>query len=67
MYIEEPKPGASHVICAICREKFTDYYQHIFSKRHQRGIEDNRSTFDMIDETIISIKTYQTEKEKRLK
>ena len=25
-YIEEPKPGTTHVICSVCQEKFTDYY-----------------------------------------
>jgi hypothetical protein len=36
--IEEPKPGANHVICAVCREQFKDYYEHVFSSRHRRGV-----------------------------
>ena len=43
--IEEPKPGPSHVICAVCREQFSDYYQHIFSQRHKRGVIANHSLF----------------------
>jgi hypothetical protein len=37
-FIEEPKPGPSHVICAVCREQFKDYYEHIFSAKHRRGV-----------------------------
>jgi hypothetical protein len=25
-YIEEPKPGPTHLFCAVCREAFKDYY-----------------------------------------
>jgi len=53
--IEEPKPGPSHVICAVCREQFNDYYQHIFSQRHKRGVLTNNSLFSQIDTTIKSI------------
>ena len=44
-FIPEPRPGETHVICAVCREKFTDYYAHIFSDRHKKGISDNASLF----------------------
>jgi hypothetical protein len=39
--IEEPRPGANHVICAICREQFKDYIEHIFSLKHKRGVVNN--------------------------
>jgi hypothetical protein len=39
--IEEPRPGANHVICAICREQFKDYIEHIFSQKHKRGVVNN--------------------------
>lgn len=39
--IDEPKPGQNHVICAICREQFKDYIDHIFSKKHSRGVLSN--------------------------
>ena len=54
-YIEEPKPGPSHVICAVCREQFTDYYTHIFSARHKRGVIANNQLFVQIDRTIKDI------------
>ena len=34
-FINEPLPGPTHVICAICQYQFTTgYYQHISSERH---------------------------------
>lgn len=51
-FIEEPKPGPTHLICAICREQFTDYHQHIFSARHKRGVESNIQTYKQVDSVI---------------
>jgi hypothetical protein len=50
--IEEPKPGANHVICAICREQFKDYIEHIFSMKHSRGVVNNSQIFSEIDKAI---------------
>ena len=65
-YIAEPKPGPTHVICAVCREKFADYYEHIFSVRHQRGVVDNKATFALIDDAIVDIASSRAEKGLRL-
>jgi hypothetical protein len=51
-YIEEPKPGANHVICAVCREQFKDYYEHIFSARHRRGVSTWSNIFLEIDTAV---------------
>ena len=61
-YIEEPKPGPSHVICAVCREQFADYYQHIFSTRHKRGVIANNSLFSQIDRAVKDIACQQARK-----
>ena len=53
--IEEPKPGANHVICAICREQFKDYIEHIFSQKHKRGVSNNLQIFNEIDKVIVDI------------
>ena len=53
--IEEPRPGANHVICAICREQFKDYLEHIFSAKHSRGVHNNMSIFGEIDKLITDI------------
>lgn len=45
-FIEEPKPGANHVICAVCREQFRDYHEHIFSQRHKKGVQTVSHIFD---------------------
>lgn len=58
-FIEEPKPGPAHVVCAICREQFTDYYQHIYSARHKRGVAANNSIFEQIDQAIVDIERGQ--------
>ena len=62
-FIEEPRPGPSHVICAVCREQFADYYQHIFSPRHKRGVSGNHSIFSQIDEVAKSIDMRQKQKQ----
>ena len=61
--IDEPKPSAGHVICAICREQFKDYYQHIFSARHKRGVQANISTFAEIDKVILGVADRQAQKQ----
>ncbi|PCI26317.1 hypothetical protein COB52_06080 [Candidatus Kaiserbacteria bacterium] len=33
--IFEPVPGKNHTICAVCREKFEDYIDHITSDTHK--------------------------------
>ena len=52
--IEEPRPAATHVKCAICCIQFVDYYQHIFSEQHKKAVaaEQNAKLFDLIDEVI---------------
>ena len=60
--MEEPKPGANHVICAVCREQFKDYYEHIFSPRHKRGVLSNQSIFGQIDELIAEVDEHQLQK-----
>ena len=50
--IDEPRPGANHVICAICREQFKDYIEHIFSSKHSRGVINNAQIFGEIDKVI---------------
>ncbi len=60
--IEEPKPGPTHLICAVCREQFTDYYQHIFSQRHKRGVIANNNLFSQIDRAIKDIAIHQEDK-----
>jgi cell division septum initiation protein DivIVA len=60
--IEEPRPGANHVICAICREQFKDYLEHIFSARHQRGVKQNQQIFSQIDALIEDIAEFQENK-----
>jgi hypothetical protein len=61
-FIEEPKPGPNHVICAVCREQFTDYIDHIFSTRHKRGVASNQTTFGQIDSIINEVDLHQREK-----
>jgi hypothetical protein len=36
--IEEPKPGPNHLFCAICKEQFKEYIQHIFSDAHKKAV-----------------------------
>ena len=60
--IEEPRPGANHVICAICREQFKDYLEHIFSSRHSRGVVNNTQIFGEIDKVILDINEFQSNK-----
>ena len=62
--IEEPKPGANHVICAICREQFKDYMEHIFSNKHSKGVINNNSIFSEIDIVINEITEFQANKKK---
>ena len=47
-----PLPPSNHVICAICREQFTDYYEHITSEKHRRGVESKQAIYDKIDDLI---------------
>ena len=60
--IEEPRPGANHVICAICREQFRDYIDHIFSDKHKRGVQNNHVYFNDIDKLISEIDEFQSNK-----
>ena len=61
-FIEEPRPGASHVICAVCREQFKDYYEHIFSQKHRRGVSGWSQIFNEIDRTIKDVAAHQDAK-----
>mgnify|MGYP001582318136 CR=1 FL=1 len=47
-------PGANHVHCAICRQNFKDYYQHVFSKEHSNELKKdlNFEIFKKIDIVI---------------
>jgi hypothetical protein len=36
--IEEPKPGPNHLFCAICKEQFKEYIQHVFSDAHKKAV-----------------------------
>jgi hypothetical protein len=63
-YIEEPKPGPNHVICAVCREQFKDFYEHIFSSRHKRGVASQLHIFSQIDLTIKEVAVMQVKKQK---
>jgi len=63
--IEEPKPGSTHVICAVCREQFKDYYEHVFSARHRRGVSSWSSIFLEIDKTIKDVVVHQSDKRRR--
>ncbi|CDW71874.1 UNKNOWN [Stylonychia lemnae] len=64
--IEEPRPGANHLFCAVCKEGFKDYYQHIFSSNHRQNGRNgqNLQIYQEIDKTIIEVEQIQTEKEK---
>ena len=62
-HIEEPRPGPTHVICAVCREKFEDYYQHVFSARHARAVRDTAAIFSQIDDAITDIADHQAAKQ----
>ena len=54
--IEEPRPGANHVICAICREQFKDYLEHIFCSRHRQAVTQNhKAIYDQIDGLILEL------------
>jgi hypothetical protein len=55
--IEEPKPGANHIVCAICREQFNDYYEHIFSLKHKRQLVSWKSILMEIDAAIKQLST----------
>lgn len=37
-FIEEPYPGENHLFCAICREAFTVYLDHVFSSAHREKV-----------------------------
>ena len=51
--IPEPKPGSTHLICALCREQFKDYMQHITSESHRnKGVARNSDIFTQIDEVL---------------
>ena len=50
----------------MCREQFTDYYDHIFSCRHKRGVANNMSIFGQIDNIINEVETHQRDKQKLL-
>ena len=51
--ISEPRPGPLHLICALCREQFKDFIEHIFSVKHLTvGVKDNQEIFDDIDKTM---------------
>lgn len=63
--IEEPKPGPNHVICAVCREQFKDYYEHIFSSRHRRGVTGWSNIFLEIDKAVKDVHAHQTDKRRR--
>jgi hypothetical protein len=52
------------VICAVCREQFTDYYEHIFSCRHKKGVANNQAIFNQIDSIINEVDEHQKEKER---
>ena len=53
------------MICAVCREQFKDYYEHIFSARHKRGVQSWSSIFSEIDKTIKDVQKESQEKRKR--
>ena len=40
------------MICAICREQFKDYMEHIFSVKHKRGVQTWNSIFNEIDKVV---------------
>ena len=54
-YIDEPLPGPTHVICAICQFQFVGYYEHIQSERHKKGVGATTRLYNMIDEVIDEI------------
>ena len=43
------------MICAICREQFKDYIEHIFSPKHSRGVLNNHQIFNEIDKVIVGV------------
>ncbi len=47
------------MICAICREQFKSYIDHIFSARHLQGVNTNIKIFIEIDEVIKDIEETQ--------
>ena len=50
--VAEPRPGPNHVICAICREQFKDYLEHIAGERHKVGVRTNMHIYGSIDRVI---------------
>lgn len=54
LVIEEPRPGANHLFCAICKETFKDYLPHVFSNAHRTNVRtgQNAQIYLEIDKTI---------------
>ena len=53
--IPVPTPPPNHVICAVCREQFTNYLDHITSDRHKQGVKTRAPIFAQIDSLIEEI------------
>jgi DBF zinc finger len=55
--IEEPKPGPTHLFCAICKEQFKDYITHIFSMNHRTMVRtgQNLQIYQDIDKALVDI------------
>lgn len=37
-----PKPHKRHTFCAVCKEKYSNYYHHIMSQEHKDKINANK-------------------------
>ena len=60
-FIKEPKPGPTHLICAICQYQFDDYYRHIQSDRHKRGVAGTGKLYSQIDDIIAELDEKRTQ------
>lgn len=54
-FIEEPKPGPTHLICAVCQLQFVDYHAHITSDRHAQGVTAASSLLEQVDDIIAEL------------
>lgn len=47
--IPEPVPVAEHVVCAVCKERFEDYHEHINGRVHQIKTKMQEKLYKEID------------------
>lgn len=64
--IEEPKPGPNHLFCAICREQFKDYIDHIFCSAHRTNVRQGQNSmiYSEIDKVILDVEKVTREKDR---